>query len=282
MKDLTQFTDYRTYLKEYIKFKKKLGYISNRWFAQRVGINSSSWLTVVLQGKKGVSKATANKISKVLKHSDFEAEYFEALVLFNQAKTNEDRNRYYNQLLGLRKEKRVEKVDENQYEFYATWYHSVVRSLIGLIKFKDDFARLAKMVKPQITPAQAKKSVELLENLDLIKKNEESNYELSSANVTTGDHVRSLAIANYQQETMKQGWEALDRFSKEIRDVSTITMGISEKGFGQIKDEIQAFRKRIIKIATEDEPADRVYQMNLQLFPMGSTEQKETTKENRK
>ena len=77
MKPLTNYTDFRSYLKDWIDERKSLGLPgSNRWFAMKMGINSTSWLTSVAKGSKGLSKATANKLSEILKHSPIEARYF--------------------------------------------------------------------------------------------------------------------------------------------------------------------------------------------------------------
>jgi len=172
----------------------------------------------------------------------------------------------------LRKAKKLTQIKEPQYEYYTTWYHSVIRSIIGLIEFKDDFKKLSRLVSPTITESQVKKSVEVLEKLQFIKKNEKGYFQLTTSSISTGEHVRSLAITNFQQETMKLAWEALDRYPKENRDISTLTLGISKKGAEEIKKEILDFRKRVTQIASEDDPADRVCQLNLQFFPMSQTQ----------
>ncbi len=268
MNSITNYTDYRKYLKDYILEKKKAGFISNRWFARQAGVNSSSWLTSIIQGKKGLSKITANKISIVLKHSKTEALYFENLVFFNQAKKREEQNLYYNEIAAIRKAFKTETLQEDKFEYYSVWYHSVIRSIIGLINFKDDFKLLAQSLSPAITEAEARKSVTLLERLKLIEKKEDGSFKLASVAINAAESVQSLAITNYQQETMKLAWEALDRFPKEARDITTLTLGISEKGLTEIKKEIIEFRNKISRIAINDEPADRVYQLNLQCFPM--------------
>ncbi len=268
MNPITAYTDYRKYLKDYILEKKKSGYVSNRWFAKKVGVNSSSWLTTILQGKKGLSKITANKISSALNHNRTEALYFENLVFFNQAKTREEQNLYYNEIASIRGTLKIETVDEDKFEFYSKWYHSVIRSIVGLIDFKDDFKTLAKSLSPAITESEAKKSVNLLERLKLIEKKEDNSYKLTSVAISAAEVIQSLAITNFQQETMKLAWEALDRFPKEKRDITTLTLGVSEKGFQEIKKEIVEFRNKVSKIAINDEPADWVYQLNLQYFPM--------------
>ena len=272
MKPLTNYTDFRAYLKDWIDERKSMGLPgSNRWFAMKMGINSTSWLTSVAKGSKGLSKATANKLSEILRHSPIEARYFEALVNFNQARAINERNNYYQELIALQKLKDVHTVKANQYDLYSTWYNSAVRSLIGMHAFKDaagDYERLAGMVSPPITASQARKSVQLLEKLGLIKATENGTFELTSSAITTGENIRSLAVANFQQETMRLAQEAMDRYPRDERYIGTATVGVSETAFGRIKQVLIDTSNKIAEIANADADADRVYQVNLQAFPL--------------
>jgi uncharacterized protein (TIGR02147 family) len=269
MKALIEYTDYRVYLKECLAALKESGTkLTNRSFAHSVGVASSSWLTEVLGGTKGISKSLANKISQALHHSKKESRYFETLVSFNQAKTVDERNFYYRELTALKSSVNPSVVNKDQYDYYTTWYHSVIRSLIGIVRFKSDFKGLAQLVSPPITPAQAKQSIKLLESLGFIHKKDDGYYEIKDRAITTGDYGTALAISNFQQETMKLAFESLDRYPKQERDISTVTMGISRQGFEKIKEEANAFRRKIIAIANEDSNIERVFQMNLQLFPV--------------
>ncbi len=272
MKPLTEYTDFRTYLNEWVEDRKSQGLPgSNRWFAMKMGINSTSWLTSVLKGVKGLSKATANRLSQLLKHSPIETRYFETMVFFNQARTIEERNRYYKELNALQKLKDVRTVRPNQYDLYSTWYHSAVRSLIGMHLFgadAKDFERLASLVSPPITASQARKSVKLLEQLDLIRLNGQGFFELTSSAITTGENIRSLSVANFQQETMRLAQEALDRYPREERYIGTVTVGASAVAFEQIRKVLMDANEKIAEIANADADADRVYQVNVQAFPL--------------
>jgi len=272
VKPLTRYMDYRSYLADWIADRKDSGMPgSNRWFAQKMHINSASWLTDVLRGRKGLSKATANRLSVVLKHPPAESRYFETLVAYNQAKTLAERNAYYEELLAVRKIKDPKVVSPDQYEYYAAWYHSAVRSLIGMFPFSGDFERLAKMVSPQISPRQARHSVELLERLGIVRRDSDGVYRLDSNAVTTGQYEKSLAISNFQQETMRLALEALDRYPRSLRDISTLTVGVSAKSVEEIRRLAAEFRRRVTELANSDEEADRVYQVNIQAFPLSST-----------
>ncbi|MGB7566926.1 MAG: TIGR02147 family protein [Chitinivibrionales bacterium] len=269
MKPLVTYTDYRRYLGDVVSHRKTEGLpASNRWFAQKMGINSTSWLTMVVKGRIGLSKVTANKLSEILRHSILETRFFESLVFFNQSRSTEDRNRYYQEICALAATKEAKLVSRDQYDFYTQWYHSAVRSIIGMHGFAGDFKKLAAMIIPAITPAQARKSVELLESLKFIVKSKTGGYELADTAITTGEDVQSLAWANFQLETMRLAQEAMDRFDRNRRYIGTQTVGVSAETFNAIRELIIETKNKIAELANSDRAADRVYQINFQAFPL--------------
>jgi uncharacterized protein (TIGR02147 family) len=276
MKPLIDYTDFRAYLNDWVHERKSQGLPgSNRWFAMKMGINSTSWLTSVLKGIKGLSKATSGKLSEVLHHSPIEKRYFETLVLFNQSHTIEERNRHYRELNALQKLKDVRTVKPNQYDFYSTWYHSVVRSLIGMFSFEaceDSYKKMAAMVSPPISISQARKSVTLLEHLGFVRKNNRNILMLQESAVTSGEDIRSISVANFQQETLRLAQEALDRYPLDDRYIGTATLGVSAKAFQQIKELLVETSNKAAEIANADPDADRVYQINFQAFPLSKPE----------
>jgi uncharacterized protein (TIGR02147 family) len=263
------YTDYRTYLRDMIAYRKKQGKpASNRWFAQKVGINSSSWLTIILSGKKGISTKTARNISRALRHTKKQWNYFGILVLFNQARFLEEQNKYFNEMIKLRKSAMIQLLNEEQYAFYTSWYHTAIWSLIDLFPFDGDYERLGLRLSPPITAFQARKAVEMLERIGLIAKDGNGCFVATNRLITSGEDVKRLVTAHFQQETMKLAWEAIDRFPRSERDMSTITVGISKETFEKIKNLAAEFRKQVLIIAREDDAADSVYQCNVQLFPL--------------
>lgn len=269
---LKDYLDFRSYIKDYIDFKNAHGeQLTNRSFASAIGISSSSWLTTILNGKKGITDKTVSAISDFFNHNEWEREYFRILVNFNQAKTVENRNDFFNQLKQALLKKgylAIRVLDNDQYEYYSKWYYSAVRSIIGMIPVGDDYEKLARYVLPSITLAQAKKSIKLLLKLGLIERMDNGCYSITNSAISTGYNVKSLAVANFQRETMRLGIEAIDRYDSSIRDISSLSIGISETGFKKITAMIAEFRKSIAEVANADNEADRVYQVNFQVFPL--------------
>ena len=67
-----------------------------------------------------------------------------------------------------------------------------------------------------------------------------------------------------------RGKEAMDRFARDKRIFSCVTLGTNETGYEKICIELREFRRRAAEIAQEN-PADRVVQVNFQMFPVSKT-----------
>lgn len=273
MKKIFSYTNYRTLLKDFYEEKKSSGGYTYRDFSSQAGMNSSSWLLHLIKGTKNLSEQTAVKVAEVLKLKKKETEYFLFMVQFTQAKTSDEKNNVYKQMIALKRRLKVIKITEEQYQYYTKWYHPVIRSLVSKVDFRDDYSLLAKKLLPVITPAEVKKSVNLLKKLGFIKKCENGKWIQNSSVLSTGDEVTSLNVVNYHKQVSKLAENAFDRCSKDIRDISALTLGINKADFKRIKARIQEFRKEIMDIAKNSENDDRVYQLNFQFFPVSKWEE---------
>ena len=135
--------------------------------------------------------------------------------------------------------------------------------------FDGDYEKLAKQVHPHITADEAKKSVKLLEECELIKKDKSGKYVLTESAITTGDRTSKLALRGFHQHCLKLAADSIDRDPPGSRHVSGLTLGISQEGYDRIVERINAFRKEIALIAEEDKNSDKVFQLQFALFPVG-------------
>jgi uncharacterized protein (TIGR02147 family) len=272
VKSLFEYLDYREYLKDYFAGQKASNpSFSYRYFSDLIGFKTKDFIFRVIRGQKNLSKTSIDKISAAIGLGKRETEYFENLVIFNQAKTHDERERCHKRLDSIVKAVRRNigpaLIRHDQYQLFAQWYHLAVRSLIDVCEFSSDYAWLARAVYPAISPAQAKKSVALLEKLGFVYRDETGTYRVTDNAITTGEKVERNALHSFYLSCLKRAGEALDTVPRERRNISGITLGISEKSYAMITEKIQAFRREIAAIADNDEDADRVYQMNFLLFP---------------
>src|SRR6185295_1829280 len=88
------------------------------------------------------------KTCQALGLKDKDAEYFENLVFFNQAKTIREKNLFFDHITKLRGSYDVKRVEENQYAYYGQWYHSAMRELLEIAPHRGDYKALAQMLIP--------------------------------------------------------------------------------------------------------------------------------------
>ncbi len=272
MADIFDFYDYHKYLRRYYEERKAIDpNFSYRYIQQKVGIDPG-YLVKIFQGQKEISLKYVPALAKLLQLESRETEYLKLMVQFSRAKKNNDIKHYFEKMLEFL-EFDKKRVDTDKYEFYQKWYYTAVREAIGIYPFKDDYTALGKLLNPQITAAQAKKAIELLERLEFIKrKPKDGTWEVTSRFISTGEEWTGIAVRTYQDETLKLAQRALQEIPKQERDISTVTMTLSPKGFSKARECLTKFRKELLDIAYSDIDVSRSYQVNLSLFPITTKE----------
>ena len=269
-----EYLDYREFLRDYYNSKKEENpAFSLRVFSDKIGFKAKDFISRVMNGDKNLSNQSIPKVASGLRLGKHETEFFVGLVKFNQAETTDERNAAFEEMQAALKVARfAEKqhvLGHVQYQIYSHWRHLTVRSLIGMFGFDGDYEKLAKQVHPHITADEAKKSVKLLEESELIKKDKSGKYVLTESAITTGDRTSKLALRGFHQHCLKLAADSIDRDPPGSRHVSGLTLGISQEGYDRIVERINAFRKEIALIAEEDKNSDKVFQLQFALFPVG-------------
>jgi uncharacterized protein (TIGR02147 family) len=156
----------------------------------------------------------------------------------------------------------------DQYEYFATWYTPVVRELVCIHDFKDDYKLLAETLKPPIRPGEAKAAITLLLRLKLIERQDCGGYRQPSTALVADASIASLAVRAFTRTMLDLSKDALDTIDKKERHVSGLTMGVSAEAFDVIAAEIEAFKDRVKVIVNRDIGSSRIYQLNVSMFPV--------------
>lgn len=276
MDSIFNYTNYQVFLKEYYEGEKsKKKFFSYQYLADHCGFKSKTYLYKVIKGDKTLTIEGARKVGAFLKFKKREQAYFEAIVHFTNAKTVDERELYFEKLQKLSKNSISSILRQYQFDYFNNWYNAVVRELISIFKWNGDYVQLAKMVVPEITVREAKQSVKLLIKSGLITVDEHKVYRRCNKAITTGADVVSLAVNHFQKENLQLAAEAIDRFERGDRDISTLTVSVSKPTADKIQEEIALFRKKIIGLVDKEREADRVYQINFQAFPISTSVNKE-------
>ncbi len=268
-----EYLDYRAFLRDFVDEKKRHNrFLSYRSLAVRIGMDAGN-LVKVLQDKRHVSKRVAANIAAYAQLNKAETVYFHTLVAFGKARKDKNNRELFDKLVTLRSVE-TRTVQPHRFEFYQQWYHTAILALLYISPFDGNYAKLGARLDPALTAQQARESVQLLVKLGFLKQ--EANGSLTHADtlISTGEKWHSLAVRAFQQQTAELGLRSLRQHAPGDRDISTLTITASTEDLEEIRRVTREYRKSILEIANASENGDRVYQVNIQVYPLSKAPEK--------
>jgi uncharacterized protein (TIGR02147 family) len=145
-----------------------------------------------------------------------------------------------------------------------------------LHNFKDDYRLIATTLIPPIEPLEAKSSIELLIRLNLVEKLKDGEYKQTSSAIIADKSASSPVVRSFTRTMIDHSKLALETIDKNHRHISGITMGISPETYDVLTSEIEAFKDRVKNIVNRDTNGNRIYQINLSLFPVSEEIKQDT------
>jgi uncharacterized protein (TIGR02147 family) len=268
MRSVVEFQDYREFMRHWFAENKLRHGLTWRDFSHRAGYVSPVFLKLVSEGKSSLRGTGADRVAQAMGLEGFEKAYFKSLVTYNQSKLGPARKKAYDEMQALAQAHKVNVLGKDSMGYYESWKNPVLRELVPHVPGMFP-KKVADCCLPKLTASEVKESVRYLESLGLLVKNRDGSYSQSDKSVSTGE--MSFVPLTIQQMHLQMGGFALDAIKNlplSERNVSGITMGLTQKAYKKIVEELAEFRKKVVAIATEDDGMDRVYRLNLQLFPL--------------
>ena len=268
--DIFTYLEYRIFLKDAFEAVKSASpRLSYRTFAKKAGFSSPNFLQQVIQGQRNLSSTYAIAAAKAFKLGRFETEFLQILIGYDQAKSHDEKNLFYQKVLKNKRYAAVKTLDKSQYEFFSHWYIPVVRELLTHKDFTGESAWIAERIHPRITAAQVDAAQQSLLKLGMIRWDEASGkWALTDAVISTDSETTHLAMRNYHMAAIQLAHDSLKTFGQGERDVRSVTIGLSGQAYGELKARLEAVWKEVLDFAATQHQADAVYQVNLQLFPL--------------
>lgn len=273
MERIEAYTDFRRYLKDFYADRKRSeeGF-SHRVFCQRAGLSSPSYLREVIDGKRNLTDVTIPQFVRGLGLTDLDARFFGLLVRFNQSVDPALKQQVLEQMRGMRQKVDSAIVPLDRYDYYSRWYHPVLRELACRRIWNDDWAAMARCVRPRIRMTQAREGMELLERLGFLRR-EGKRWIQTDPVISTGGEVDSMAVRAGNRDYAKLGVVAIDEQPPSRRDISTVIFGLDASTYSQLKQEIREFKDRIARIVHDQPACERVMALNVQLFDLSWEEE---------
>ena len=267
MVDVLEDLEYRDFLKDWFaESKKDNPFTSYRYLSQKTGVDPA-WLVRVFQKGGHLNEDSLPVFIRLCKLDDRRAEYFKTLYRFNKTKAKQALSELYYKLMELREmETRV--LTEPELAYFGSWSCAALRALIGITKDTSDIPELASHLNPPISHDEARSALEILKKLGLVAPDGNGGWNITDQILSTGGEVKSRAVRDFHRHTIELAQESIDRHKPEERDISSVVFTAAEDDLPEIKHRIEEFRRGLLQFARKSERADRVYAMNIAMFPL--------------
>lgn len=276
---LSAYTDFRRYLKDFYDYKRAcdkdaLRPYSYGHFSAAADIKSPNYLKMIMEGKRNLSKAMVAKFAKALQLNKADIEEFEALVFYGQAVDPLERNGFLKGLSEIRVKRKIQngEIDGTAWDQAPSWVAFALKALAEQRGVEFSPQNLRQLLGGRATIDEIQRTLEkMIAKGDLVRDEATGQVSRGLKPAQATEELPPAAVRKLQAELIYLGMESLFEGDPKEREFGSVTLALTEEEFKQLKFELRHLRKRFYKdslINRERTPGDRVYQFNLQLFPI--------------
>jgi uncharacterized protein (TIGR02147 family) len=281
---LNIYTDYRQFLRDFYEYRRaqtraSLRPYSYATFAAAADIRSPNYLKLIIDGQRNLSPEMAKKFARAIGLGKEDTEEFVALVDFTQATEPLERNRYLKILADIRVRQQLKsgEINAETWEKVPSWVTWVINALVDQKAVQFTPERLAEVMRGKARPEEIRRSLErLMSSGELVCDAETGEVTRGRELMNGSENVPVALVRKLQTELIYLGLESLFRDPPQDREFGAQTLALTGDEFDLLKFELRQFRKRWFKdvsVARKTTKGDRVFQLNIQLFPVTESAQ---------
>lgn len=229
---------------------------SLRAFARSLQLQSS-YLSKVLRGER---RATPKLVRRVAPHLKFTQE----LTEFYETQSKRKPSNF------IAPQTKFQLLTADMFAAVSNWYHFAIMELTLLEGFREDTRWIASQLN--IPADLVSPAIDRLKRLNLIEEVDGTIRCTGNFSNAVDPRVISRAQQIMQKELLSLAISAMDRFSPDERDQSSLTMAAPVALLPEIKSRIKNFRRELGSfVEKSDIKADRVYNFTVSLYPVSNT-----------
>ena len=215
-------------------------------YAEDLGFAPTGIMNQIVRGRRPLTLKMAKQIVEAIELSGRERRYFLTLVEYARAADSVERETLFRKLVVIKEESIETLQDRHILSYYSEWFHPVIREMVGAPQFKEDPEWIAARLMPRVRPEQARKSLELLEQLGLIQRNSAGLLVQTHKSLSTARDVESIAITRYHQQMIEIGKESITRIPGDKRSITAVSIRISPERGKELMDAINEFQMKVL------------------------------------
>ena len=267
MRSIFEYLDYRDLLKDAFEERKAASPLYGyRMMAEALGQDTSN-IFRILQKDAHLPARCQSRAIEYLGLTNRSAEYFVLLIAYARERSPQARHEILEKAMALR-DVECRQLSDREVEFFRDWWIAPVRALLEVVGGRSQPSVIAKRLRPEVGEPEVEKALALLLDLGLVKKASSGRLVLSEAHLNANGKEKADAVRQYQRQVLGLASESIERFPKEQRDVSTLTLAIDESAFKELREMMREFRLQVQKRVEETPHPDRVMQLSMAFFPL--------------
>jgi len=286
---VSDYMDYRHYLGAFFDYKRKLTASDIRpynyaAFSAGANIKSPNYLKMIIEGRRNLSDEMVLKFAKALGLNKEATDDFELLVAYGQAADSADRNVFLKKLSEHRVQVKLKsgEIDKKTWDKIPNWAAWVIYAMVDQEGVKFDVKALKEVLRGKASEDEIDQALQSLFNSgELVKDPETGEVKKAHTLIDSAEDVPVALVRKLQAQLMYLGLESLYQDAATEREFGTLTLSLTKQEFEEIKFKLRQMRKQINKdnsIARTSTKGEKVYQLNIQLFPVtNATRVSETT-----
>lgn len=276
---LSDYMNYRPFLADFYRFKRQsskgsLRPYSYAIFSAAANIKSPNYLKMIIEGKRNLSEDMIGKFGKALSLTKDQVEEFRLLVQFTQATDPGDRNIFLKRLSEHRVSTKLRsgEIDRKTWEKVPNWIAWIIYAMVDQEGVKFDTASLKTLLRGKASEDEVETALNSLLSSGELKRDEETGeFKKVRSLIESPEEVPVALVRKLQSQLMYLGLESLYQDAPTDREFGTLTLSLNKAEFEELKFKLRQMRKALNKdnsIARMKDKGERVYQLNIQLFPV--------------
>lgn len=265
-----EYLDVTLYLQDYYQFRKtRHKDFSYQFWADELGMNSRSFLRLIVTGKKRITPRFVESFARLNFSSSLEESYFELLVRYSQATSSRERHECSQRMLQiLRSEHSVRIVTEKK-DFMSDPF---LPRLLSLLCFSDVRAtaqfcsRLMNVDLDQINEGLYK-----LLTMNLVEKvsiEGEDVWMAVSDVFHVPDSYGNFDLMKFHEKSLNEAIAAFDK-PKELRRYKSLFVPLDEGNLEKFNKSLEDFIAEQLLLYNNKEGLGRyLYQINVNFYPV--------------
>ncbi len=277
---VTDYMDYRLFLADFYRYKKDstkhlLRPYNYAIFSAAADIKSPNYLKMIIEGKRNLSEDMIGKFAKACSLNKSQTDEFKLLILFNQSEDPADRNYALKKLSEYRVDQKLKhgEFDRKVFDKVPNWIGWIIYALADQQGVSFDVAQLKNALRGKASETEINHALnQLLSSGELIK-DPQTGIMTKGQPKEVAEEIPPALIRKLQMQLMYLGLESLYQDEPNEREFGSLTLSLTEVEFNDIKFKLRQLRKALHKensIARMSNKGERVYQLNLQLFPVSN------------